>query len=389
MVHYMPWYEAKPYSPAWGWHWTMNHYNPDQTNSAGRREIASNYYPQIGPYDSADPVVLEYHVLLMKLAGIDGVIADWYGMDDCNDYALINQRTLALQKFAARAGLKFCLCYEDRSIQAAVNAGRLPAAQAVARAQETMIYAQNQYFNQPGYLRNGGGRPVLLNFGPIYFTQSAQWTSIFSVLNATNQPSFFSLDRRLPAGEGAFDWPPMHLSQSTGGTLTPAALNRYFSNFEQDGQGWPAFVSSSFPRFHDIYRQAGTGSSYGYLGDDGGVTFRSTLARAMTNNSSLVQLVTWNDFGEGTVLEPTTEHGYRDLAVIQEFRRRYLEPGFSAQANELKLAMRLYTLRRRCGTEPAVSAGLEKVFQEAVTGDRAGADRRLAGLEAAHRAAKN
>ncbi len=383
----MPWYVAKPYSPGWGWHWTMNRYNPDQTNSAARREIASNYYPQIGPYDSADPIVLEYHVLLMKLAGIDGIIADWYGMDDFNDYALINQRTLALQRFATRAGLKFCLCYEDRSIQAAVNAGRLPPAQAVIRAQETMVYAENHYFNQPGYLRNATQRPVLLNFGPIYFTQSAQWTSIFSALSATNQPAFFSLDRRLPAGEGAFNWPPMHLSQGTGGTLTPAALHRYLGNFEQEGRNWPAFVSSSFPRFHDIYRQASAGSSYGYLDDAGGATFRSTLARAMTNNSCLVQLVTWNDFGEGTVLEPTIEHGYRDLAVIQEFRRRYLEPGFSGQTNELKLAMRLYTLRRRCGRDPAVSAGLDRAFEEAVSGDRAGAERHLTRLEVAHRPA--
>ena len=44
------------------------------------------------PYDSADPVALEYHVALMKLAGIDGVIVDWYGMDNFNDYAL-NQST--------------------------------------------------------------------------------------------------------------------------------------------------------------------------------------------------------------------------------------------------------------------------------------------------------
>src|SRR5947208_313466 len=59
LVHYMPWYVAKPYSGSWGWHWTMNYYSPDTTNSLGQRQIASWYYPQIGPYDSADPVVLE------------------------------------------------------------------------------------------------------------------------------------------------------------------------------------------------------------------------------------------------------------------------------------------------------------------------------------------
>ena len=34
----------------------------------------------------SDPAVLEYHVLLMKLGGIDGVIVDWYGQDNYYDY---------------------------------------------------------------------------------------------------------------------------------------------------------------------------------------------------------------------------------------------------------------------------------------------------------------
>src|SRR5438105_4887827 len=28
MVHYMPWFVSRPYSGSWGWHWTMNHFNP-------------------------------------------------------------------------------------------------------------------------------------------------------------------------------------------------------------------------------------------------------------------------------------------------------------------------------------------------------------------------
>src|SRR5208283_2317942 len=97
MVHYMPWFVSQPFSGSWGWHWTMNHFNPDDVDpKTGQQEIASQFYPLIGPYDSADPAVLEYHVLLMKLAGIDGVIVDWYGMDNFNDYGVNNSRTLAL-----------------------------------------------------------------------------------------------------------------------------------------------------------------------------------------------------------------------------------------------------------------------------------------------------
>jgi hypothetical protein len=56
-VHYMPWFKSKEYAGAWGLHWTMRNQNPDRVLPNGNREIASHYYPLIGPYDSADPDV--------------------------------------------------------------------------------------------------------------------------------------------------------------------------------------------------------------------------------------------------------------------------------------------------------------------------------------------
>ena len=40
MVHYMPWYSSKPFSAQWGWHWTMNHFNPDKVTKGGGRGLA-------------------------------------------------------------------------------------------------------------------------------------------------------------------------------------------------------------------------------------------------------------------------------------------------------------------------------------------------------------
>ena len=117
MIHYMPWFQT-PYSlggNSWGLHWTLNHFNPNVITD-GYRQIDSWFYPLSAPYDSIDPAVLEYHVLLMKLGGIDGVIVDWYGPDNYYDYAINDARTLALLNFIQKAGLKFALCYEDATI---------------------------------------------------------------------------------------------------------------------------------------------------------------------------------------------------------------------------------------------------------------------------------
>src|SRR5882757_4464234 len=196
MVYYMPWYAAKPFSSQWGWHWTMDHFDPDTVNASGEREIASWYYPLVGPYDSADPAVLEYHVLLMKLAGIDGVIVDWYGSANVLDYGLNNQATLKVFQFARKAGLKFSVCYEDQTIQHLIDANYLTASNDLSHARQEMLYLQTNFFSDASYLRLKG-QPVLLNFGPQHFMTSINWENIFSVLAATNQPAFFTEDNRL------------------------------------------------------------------------------------------------------------------------------------------------------------------------------------------------
>ncbi|HLX70886.1 MAG TPA: glycoside hydrolase family 71/99-like protein, partial [Verrucomicrobiae bacterium] len=377
MVHYMPWFVAEPFSSSWGWHWTMNHFNPNTTNSLGERQIASWYYPVIGPYDSDDSAVLQYQVLLMKLAGVDGVIVDWYGMDNFADYAINNQRTAALFQFTRQAGLKFCLCYEDQTIKQETN-GFIQPGNAISHAQQTMLYAETNYFNDPSYLR-WNNQPVLLNFGPQYFVNNSDWVSIFSVL--TNPPAFFTEDNRYPVGAGAFDWPPMYLSQTNSGVLSTNALNTYLANFQRNGAAWPAFISSAFPRFHDIYAQAGVSPSYGYLDDANGTTFQNTFNLALTNNSAIVQIVTWNDFGEGTIVEPTVDYGFRDLGVIQNYRRQYVDPDFPCQTNDLNLASQFYNLRRQYAGNPLASAELDRVFANIASNNLAAARLQLQGLQ--------
>jgi len=224
---------------------------------------------------------------------------------------------------------------------------------------------------------------VLLNFGPQYFKTNEQWETILAALGPGNQPAFFTEDNRLPIGTGAFNWPPMWLSLAPGasGVLSVAALEKYLANFEQSGNTWPAFISSAFPRFHDIYQPAGVRDYWGYLGDRKGEILRMTLSRAMTNRSAMVQVVTWNDFGEGTMVEPTTEYGYRDLGIIQDCRRQYLDPGFSYRTNDLALATRLYRLRRAATTNAVLNTSLDEVFSSIVNNNLTSAQSQLTLLE--------
>ncbi len=369
IAHYMPWYQAPSVSGYWGWHWTMNHFNPDNTDGEGRREIASHYYPLTGPYDSRDDDILEYQVLLMKLSGIDGVTVDWYGIEDFYDYAIINQSTHALFNYIEMAGLSFSICYEDYPVGLMVDAGHLNINDVVTHGQDVMLYMQDNWFIEDIYLKLSD-QPVLLNFGPQYYHSSNEWDTLFSVLNI--EPAFFTLDNRLaPVAVGAFPWPPMWAS--VGGVLSETALNNYLSNFYQTAQSWEYLCASAFPAFNDIYQEAGLGFSYGYLDPQNGDTFRNTLHTALENNPELIQIVTWNDYGEGTIVEPTEDFGYQYLEIIQDVKRDSIDTTFVYTYTDLEIPFQLFELRKSFEIDNEVNVLLDSVFTLIVAGNLADA----------------
>ena len=338
LAHYMPWYAAKPYGGAWGWHWTMNTFDPD-TQVDGKPHIASHYRPIIGPYDSGDPVVLEYHLLLMKVAGIDGVIVDWFGLTDHFDYAALHRNAAAIVQAAARLGLQFAVCYEDRTIPTLEAAGRLSPDGRVPHARREIDWLRKTWFTESHYVRLGE-RPLFLSFGTDGLTDE-EWARALQGLAA--ELVYVSEHRKRPVASGAFDWPiPREY---------PASLDRFATEAARSNPAIPV----AFPRFHDIYAEGRAGATLGRIPDDDGRTWTSTLTRALEGRPAVVQLATWNDWGEGTGIEPTEEFGYRDLEAVQQLRRDQVDAAFPCSASDLRLPLRLVLERRRAGSAERTS----------------------------------
>lgn len=333
MVHTMPWFEAKTPGKEWGWHWTMGKMDPDSG------EVASHYHPLIGLYDSADPQAVECQVLLMKFAGIDGVFADWYGDREQYDYLGIHERTRLLFETAKRAGLRFALVYEDQTVPQLLKGGRFAEADAVEEGRKLMKRTQETWFRSPGYLKRKG-QPILLVFGPQYYKE-ADWQAMFAPLDP--KPAFFTLHhRRFDGATGAYDWP---LPQ--GGTGAAAEKRE---RFYKEAKDWPDFIPVAYPRFHDYYKEAGLHDSYGTVDDERGQTYETTLTEALKSSADIVQIATWNDYGEGTVIEPTVEFGYRDLEATQRLRVKHLGKLPYTPA-DLRLPIQLYKFQK-AGKDP-------------------------------------
>jgi hypothetical protein len=365
MAHYMPWYQSQPYRGYWGWHWTMNHFSPPTT-------YASHYTPLFGLYDSSDPHVLASQALLMKFAGIDGMIADWYGIEDFGlaDYELIKDSTNTFIPYVKQAGLEFSICYEDGTVDYLNSQGCFPnRAAAVAFGQQAMQWLQTNYFTDSAYTKIDN-RPVLLCFGPKFFTDS-EWTALFSGLSP--KPHFFPLQWPLipvsyPTRTGEFSWPRPNWG-STPASPTPSTdiiqdLTDFYNRAAQ--YHWEHYLDGAFPRFHDIYAEVppNYNDSFGYIDDEGSYgaygtsTYSYTLERSLQSSSDIVQLVTWNDYGEGTIIEPTVEDGYLYLEITQQMRKEYIDADFSYTAADLRLPVRLYTLRKKNLSNPAIMTQL-------------------------------
>jgi hypothetical protein len=344
-MHYMPWFESDESTAnhQWGYHWTMANKNPNTIDANGQREIASHYYPLIGPYHSGDKDVIENHLLLMKYAGIDGVLLDWYGTYDVNDYRMVKENAEALIAMLDEVGLEYAIVYEDRFLTNIVNAGLSPTV--VSAAKTDLNYMQSHYFDDANYIKINS-KPLLLNFGPITLTTPAEWTNAFNDLSP--KPTFLTLwYESADAGEnasGEYSW----VYQD----------NTHISNFYANKlPNLEVGMGSAYPGFNDFYQEGGGGAGIGWtISHNNGITLDQTLAMAAGANVDYLQLVTWNDFGEGTMLEPTAEFGYTYVEKIKTFA------GVQGTGSVFAEISRLYNLRKQHKSNTAIQHKLDDAF---------------------------
>ncbi len=328
-VHFMPWFETKQTNGGtWGQHWTMANENPEIVTN-GQRQIASYYYPMnIGAYASSDTNVIDYQLLLMKLSGIDGVFIDWPGTMNYSDFPQNVANTNVIVSRLAKAGLHYAIVYEDQ------NLSNTSSATQMSQAQSDMRYIQNNYFNNIGSTYETlNGKPLLLDFGPFGPLQTASdWNSIFSVM--TTPPAYITYEDQSSKGgtnaAGEFAW----VQQSNLSNLTSFYGNGYSG----------AKFCAAYPGFNDFYVLGGWPNTAPFTvayNSGSTTTFQQTVDLALQQtNSNYIQIVTWNDYGEGTMIEPTVQFGYSYLTTLQQ------KLGVSSLSQtDLEAVAKLYTSR--------------------------------------------
>jgi hypothetical protein len=92
-------------------------------------------------------------------------------------------------------------------------------------------------------------------------------------------------------------------------------------------------------------------------------TLQNCLNLAKTSGTNYLQLITWNDYGEGTMIEPTLDFNFTFLQAIQQYT------GVSYTVTELQLIYKWYTLRKKYVTNNAVESQLTQAYYDLVALD--------------------
>ena len=253
-----------------------------------------SYHMDIG-YNSDDPVQVNKQVTDMISRGISGVIIDWYGPGNTHH----NGTTLyMMQEAQSRNGaFQFAIMEDAGAIK---NCANTAGCDITAALISDLNYITQTFVPSPAYMR-WNGNPVIFYFGVESY--SIDWTRV-RANTASNLRFVFQNTGGFTRtySDGGFSW-----VQPSDVTATDPMSLSYLTNFYQSAQQYPAKlpVGTSYKGFDDTL--AGW-SANRHMQQQCGQTWLTTFNKAnsmWSTNDQLAwfQLVTWNDYEEGTEIE--------------------------------------------------------------------------------------
>jgi glycoprotein endo-alpha-1,2-mannosidase len=304
LTFYYPWYGV-PDGPGGAGrtvHW-------GRIDEAKKDIEASTHYPALGAYDSHDPNVLDQHCQWAKYAGIDAFIASWWGHNSFSDRAM--PRILDSCK---RHGLHACIYYET-----------VPKPQTPQTAAEDIIKVLNKYGQHSAHLRING-KPVVFVYGrALQQLGLTAWLEAIKIINRDYKGGVTAIGDQFSYGAArVFDG--LHTYNTAGSLrgMAPGAVRQWA------GDKYPAWVQIAdkagkisaitvIPGYDDTkIRKPGLAVER-YDGE----LYRVQWEQAIKANPHWVLITSFNEWHEGSEIEPSTEYGQKYLELTSQYARTF------------------------------------------------------------------
>lgn len=351
--------------------------NADLVDAAGRHEIAGTYYPLVGMQSELDPDYLEYQVLSAKAAYIDGFFVEW-GFPEHPSETVRRTLTAVAARYDFEIGINLC----DRWLFT-----QLPARRPELKTREQLLgafrksydYLLRTVFREPNAVRHGG-RPVLLLFGDGLSTEEFSQLRRDDAREGTARPWVLVRPRisgkqTEPEGTVAFSWDktPWYTPESGLGVGVDGFFGWVPTRARRNGppeihRQWDRFatlddallylgmitsvhvngprVSSAVPGFDNRY-SAGWGHDFSLLPRGDGGIYRAMwqFNQARAGEIDWVYLPTWNDWSEGSQIEPSAEDQGACLRLTEENAARF--KGLPSDPALTELPRHVFACRQR------------------------------------------
>lgn len=246
-------------------------------------------------YDSNDQALCYAQVADMKLRGFDGVVVTWQGPDETS---YKNQATAKLLKACEQQGLKFAISPDQTFIRYAANPDKTQV------TLDAFKYVQNTYFPSPAYYKESG-QPVMFEFG--LETLPIDMNKVLSAFPAVKMiyRNVGGLTR--PHSAGAFSW-------------IDAGYAYLVDFYKRTIAGSSAIIFGSiFIGFNDTtanWSPLYNGGTARIIPQNNGQLWLDTIKLFRATGLKRFQVATWNDYEEGTAIEPGIDAGYTPAVSI-------------------------------------------------------------------------
>jgi hypothetical protein len=269
----------------------------------------SSKHPDVG-YSSQDPSQVHRQVIDMISRGLDGAAVDWYGPDS---YEALGVKLLLAE---AETHANFTVFVEVEH-GAVLWDSCYPGCNATTAVIQLFTRVANDFFSSPAYARMGG-RPLVREFAmeviPLPSGQiNTSWNVVdWNAVQAQVPGNPLVIHRNLGGfsmaqSGGAYGWmEPKTLANEPANYDGTDELNWFYSNHVASYSAMPAF-GAVWKGFNDI--QADWAPPGGrHIEQNCGQSWLRTFASANRYYSSsrqlaALQLITWNDYEEGSELE--------------------------------------------------------------------------------------
>ena len=252
-------------------------------------------------YSSTDPAQVHRQITDMISRGIDGVIIDWYGSNTFEDQAT----QVVMAEAESHPGFTFAIMIDQGAIKWDSCPGCSPQQALLSQLQ----YVEQKYFSSPAYMTDQG-RPVITNFN-IDLAYSIDWNAVNAALST--HPLFLFQNNsgfsHVLSG-GSYSW----VMPTTSDYGVSYLSSFYGTGISSGGQ----VVGAAYKGFNDSLAAWG---SHRIMGQQCGQTWLKTFSEInglynSTKSLPALQLVTWNDYEEGTEIESGIDNCFSVSAAV-------------------------------------------------------------------------